>query len=270
MQNVDPYGHESKKQKIALAVGAALIVVALLVGFGISALGFNVPKNEVALAQNPQEPPPSLPAVVDPPQPSLPIEKPADVRMPDDIYNWLEHLRRTDEKLTADTNAIGMNAGIDRVSDLAGMYGQALDGNFENYEPRNNSENLNAKTDKTFQELADYFDSVPPPTECLAIYNAYKISLSETEANIHKIQELTDKAFSSAMQGGSMDGVVDDLKGIYANHKDGIDEHRRQTDVLVLQICDKYRTRKWFNIKPDPANPITKGMVDMLLSSMGN
>lgn len=270
MQQVDPYGKESKRQKVALAVGGGLLALALLVGFGISALGINVPKQQPVLAQQAKGPAPVLPAVADT-KDVLPIEKPAEVKMPDDIYNWLEHLRRTDEKLASDTNAIGMSAGIDRVSDMAGMYQKALDGNFEDYSPSNNSDNLNAKTDRTFQDLTTYFDSVPPPTECLPIYNAYKISLSETETNVHKIQQISDQAFSAAMkEGGNTSELVDKLKSIYSDHKDGIDEHRRETDILVQQICDKYRTRKWFGIKPDPANPITKGMVDMLVSSMGN
>ena len=271
MQHVDPYGNEAKKQKIALLVGVGVLVLAALVGFGISALGINKGKDQVALAQDPGDPSPVLPAVVAEPDPALPIEKPADIQMPDDVYNWLEHLRRTDERLTSETNAIGMTAGIDRVSGLADMYGKALDGNLEDYTPRTESDKVNQKTDSAFADLATYFDSVPPPAECRPIYNAYKISLSETEANIHKIQELTSQAFATAMSGdGNPNAVVDDLKTIYADHKDGIDEHRRLTDNGVQQICDKYRTRKWFGIKPDPANPIMKGMVDMLLSSMGN
>lgn len=270
MNQADPYASESKRQKLGLAIGGGLLVLALAIGFGIAALGINKPEDKVALAQKPPAENSALTAVVNDPPPALPIEKPEDVNMPDDVYNWLEHLRRTDERLASETNSIGMDAGISRMSHLRDMYGQALDGNFEDYNPSSQSDNINAKTDKTFEELAMYFDSYPPPTECLPIYNAYKISLSETEANVHQISQIMDQAFSSAMQGGSTDQMVDDLKNIYSGHKDGVDEHRRQTDILVQQICDKYRTRKWFNIKSDPANPIMQGMVDMLMSSMGN
>ena len=271
MNYVDPYSSESKKQKIGLAIGAGLLLVGLIIGFGIAALGLQRPQNEsVALAQQPTGNNAVLPAVGNEVEPALPIQKPDNVTMPDDIYNWLEHLRRTDEKLSAETNSIGMSAGIGRMSGLADMYGQALDGNFEDYDPSSQSQSLNNATQETFDELEYYFDSYPPPTECLPIYNAYKISLSETEANINQISRLMEQAMSTAMSGGSTDGVVNDLRGIYSGHRDGIDEHRRQTDLLVQQICDKYRTRKWFNIKADPANPIMQGMVDMLLSSLGN
>lgn len=270
VQNVDPYAKESGKQKVALWVGLGILVILLLVGFGMSALGLFNKKPDPVLAQKGPEIAPILPAAAPAQQPALPIEAPPKpVEMPQDIYDWLEHLRRTDEKLASDTNAIGMSAGIDRVSGLADMYGKALDGNFEDHNPRSESDNINKKTDRTFEELANYFDSLPPPTECVPIYNAFKTSLSETESNVHKIQQITDEAFSKAMSGGNTQDVVDSLKSIYSDHRDGIDEYRRETDNLVQRICDKYKTRKWFSIKPDPANPIMKGMVDMMLGSMG-
>lgn len=189
--------------------------------------------------------------------------------MPDDVYNWLEHLRKTDERLASEVNSIGMNAGVGSLAGIGKAYSQAM-GEDNGYDARTLADSMNARTMRAFQELQRSFESYPPPTECIPTYNAYKASLVETSASVQKIMTLMDQAFDSILNGGSPDRMINELMALSSGHRDGIDENRRQTDYLVQQTCIKYETRKWFNIKSDPANPMMKGMVDILSKSIGN
>lgn len=168
--------------------------------------------------------------------------------MPDDVYAWLRHLEETEmraRKLMSDQ--FGQVVGSTLGDLYQGMLDDALEEAFDpEADPagRRQSEVVQTTVDfrQQWRELGSYFDSHPVPTQCAPIKSVYEQSLREIGATMGEIGE--------AISGSDPD--VSRLLQVYSNHKGSIDNKRGETDDLVGQICNQYRTKKWFDIPPDP------------------
>lgn len=238
-------------------ITAAALVLLLL---GLSAAG--------VLRFGAHQSAPVLPVVVNSSPPVLTEPVPKHTEMPDDIRDWLEHLRKTEDQRVATTqqqmNHVLVNANLNSVLDQSDALKQWLDP----------GEDTNLKQDKGTQEtkqliegvrpawakLATFFESKVPPAECKEIGDKYDQVLRETGATIG---DLTD-----IINGGLDDprSAVSKLEKIKGDNSEHIDKPAKDVDQMVQDICDKYKTRKWFTIHGDIGSG---GMLSMPLPNFG-
>lgn len=175
--------------------------------------------------------------------------------MPDDIYIWLEHLRKTEE--------LRKSLAADQVGDLTVMMTRmktssitdAMKSLFTEEEspipldgaaPDKNSLVVDAKSKREeWKKLNDYFLSYPPPAECAPIQASYTQALGETGAMIVEILDAVSLASESPEQ------AIAALTKMQGTSGGRIDTLAKQTDDQVGDICRKYETRKWFGISGD-------------------
>ena len=167
--------------------------------------------------------------------------------MPEDIYKWLEHLRKTEEKriditmgqlTTAYTEKekAQLEGGVDALKDLL----NGIDNpDSEIHSPTEKLAKVLKKMHDDTKELQKFFDSYPPPQECVPIANAYDQALTETAG---QMGDIADHLAA---------GDVEKLLKMEGKSASGIDTAGKKTDRLVGEICDKYHKRRWFGIADD-------------------
>ncbi|MBL8067779.1 MAG: hypothetical protein JNM28_04965 [Armatimonadetes bacterium] len=262
-QPVDPYAAQSKRSMLGLGIGIGVLATLLLIGGGMAALGLLGPQSKVlpqvagnqsVLPSVPGDPSPALPLEAIKNEPALPKPQEA-IRMPDDVYNWLEHLRKTE-------NMRKSMAG-DQIGELTVMMTKmktssitdAMKGLFspdespipiDEKQPDKDSLVVDAgKKREQWKQLNDFFLSYPPPDECKPIQASYAQALGETGAMIVEILEAVDMASESP------DKAIAALTKMQGTSGGRIDQLAKQTDDQVNDICNKYQTRKWFGIQGD-------------------
>lgn len=258
----DPYANETKKSAMALGIGIGVLATLILVGGGLAALGLLGPKNDAVTVKAPAETSPVLPKVVEN-SPVLPKPDEA-VQMPDDVYQWLEHLRRTEEARKS------MSA--DQIGELtvmmAQMKGQGITDAMKSlFTPEESPIPVDEGPSKTeslamsaedkrreWRELSVYFMSVPAPSECAPIQASYAQALGETGAMIVEILEAVEMASESPEK------AVAALTKMQGTSGSRIDSLAKQTDTQVGEICRKYETRKWFDIQGDVGGGFLTGL----------
>lgn len=171
----------------------------------------------------------------------------SDLEMPDDIYKWLEHLRKTEEKrvditmgqlTTAYTEKekSQLAGGVDAIKDLLNGID---DPNSEMHPPTEKLAQVLKKMHDDTLDLLKFFDSYPPPKECVPIRDAYDQALNETAGQLGDIAD--------HLAAGDVDKL---MKMEHTSAKD-IDSAGEKTDRMVGEICDKYHKRRWFSIASD-------------------
>jgi hypothetical protein len=175
--------------------------------------------------------------------------------MPEDIHRWLEHLEKTERKRAqlSQSNMSKMMQIAQTASfgvDLDGLKAMAT-GDPDTPEPKLSRDEI-AEASETVKaewaELKKFFQSLPPPSECVRIADPYTHAIDETGAMIGDVLD----SLALAQDGDTQTA----LKGLYGmqNASKSIDQYGRTTDDRVGNICDKYSIRKWFNIQSDYGN----------------
>ncbi len=250
--HTDPYASESKKQKKILFVSLGLLAVILLAGFGLQAFAIQRQKSSPALAKVvPVAPPVLAQKHEETPVLQAPIEKP--VTMPQDIYDWLEHLRRTDEKRKdLSSKQIGELMGAlakMQSSRMSGMLDSIL-GDDTDPEKVRNAGRVNLEIDtrakrQAWDDLQTDFLSYPAPAECIPIQNSYAQSLTETGGMMFEILDSLKKS------GDDPEGAIAALTRMKGTSSERIDTLAKDADRGVGEVCDRYKTRKWFSVAED-------------------
>ena len=171
----------------------------------------------------------------------------APLDMPDDIYKWLEHLRKTEEKRIditmgqlseayTEKEKAQLEGGVDALKDLLNGID---DPNSELHSPTEKLAGVLKKMHDDTLDLLKFFDSYPPPKECIPIRDAYDQSLNETAG---QMGDIADHLAA---------GDIDKLMKMEGKSAKGIDSAGAKTDRLVGEICDKYHKRRWFSIASD-------------------
>lgn len=248
---------QTKKRNIAIAAGAGALVLALLIG-AIATNFLNrtaTQPAETVLQRQAKPPEPMLDKTATPPPPVLEKEAVAPKVMPDDVRRWLEHLEETEKRrerlvmeqfgsLTSLVPEMQMGIDVNTLKALA-------DGNESESEMKLGPDNLGTETNAMkakWDELKAFYRTPLPPQECLAVANTYWGALDEASA-------IMDDLFTT-LSGWKTDpqGTVKALQKTL-NTSTTIDRAGQQTDDLVKQICEKYETKKWFEIKSDIKMP---------------
>lgn len=239
-------------------------VVALLV-IGVIALGASgvlfargqKPEPGVLRTQKDPEPPgilqarPAPSAGVTAQQPPPPE---AQVNMPADVRAWLEHLERTERERSRLANQhIGeftvaltqlQMAGVqDLLNDI--MADPTSEDTLKS--PAKEQVQDFDKARAEWRALTDGFLNVVPPAECVPIRNRYEIALRETSAAIYDLIEILEMSQQPDADPKQLVGKLQGMRGASGH----IDAAGKETDALVQDICDKYKTRKWFSIAGD-------------------
>lgn len=182
----------------------------------------------------------------------------AQVNMPDDVRRWLEHLERVERKRNQLANAhIGrfmammvelQGAGIQEALEqmMTDMAGAASGEEAEMTPPAAGVAEDFEKARREWRDLATEFNSLPPPPDCVAARNEYDIALRETSAAVYDLIDILEQA----AQGGEAKDLVAKLQQMKGTSTH-IDQAGKATDRHVQDICDKYKTRKWFDIAGD-------------------
>jgi hypothetical protein len=175
--------------------------------------------------------------------------------MPDDIRRWLEHLERT-EKMRNTLAASQMMQAVSEMSqlqaqDLTGMMGDGDGDDSEEAANRKVDERANryaGNTDsmrRAWIDLANQFHSVPPPGECMGMRSTYDQVLSNTGSMMLEIINAVKSASNNRQS------ALQTLMSMQGQSNDRIDRPAKETDAMVEQVCSRYSTRKWFDIKSD-------------------
>ena len=238
-----------KTTLIAIVIGCIAAVCAG--GFALKSMGLigatgQTPEDKLLAAQGRTAVAP-LAAVGQTQETPLGVVGQKPLEMPDDIYQWLEHLRKSEDKRNEITMSQLTSAytekeksqvagGVDALKDLLNGID---DGTSEMHPPTEKLAELLKKMHDECHEVLVYFDSVEPPAECVPIRDAYDQALNEEAAQMGDIAD--------HLAAGDMEKLLK-MEGKSAQ---GIDTAGAKTDRLVGEICDKYHKRRWFDIASD-------------------
>jgi hypothetical protein len=239
-----------KNATIATVIGVCALAAAMIVGLtqGAKALGFGADRQKAEVLGAPGA---TSSAVLMAPgnsgPPVMTSEAKLPEKMPKEIFDWLEHLRKCEEERISITSGQGSKlmvekakgqiaGGVDAVKDLLNGID---DPNSEIHPPTEGLAKLIKQMHDETMNLVQYFNSVPPPEECIPIRDAYDRTIRETAG---QIGDVADSLAASDING---------LLSMKGKSNEGIDANGKKTDRLVGEICDKYHTSKWFSINGD-------------------
>lgn len=228
-----------------LALIAGIILVFILGLYASGALKQTASEGEEILASRARPGPPTLKATDQAPAP-----------MPPAIREWLEHLRRIEERknslnakqvaqlkiFMAKFQALGPAAGLLNDS------GDPEDQTNPEVPVKEQIQDLQGP----WRTLIKDFQAVPPPVECQPLADEYYAALNEVPAMMGDIQEIVNAVSQSA--GGSTDNAQDALTKAYSTQgtsHETIDTHFLNADSKLGEVCRHYNTDKWFAISPD-------------------
>lgn len=259
----------AKKQRNAVLLSIAVVITVLAAFAGMAASGLikiggaapppglsaKAGATDSMLTRPGDEPEAMLTRPAEEKAPALvesgPISMPADVRA------WLEHLERIEKKKN--------DLHVDQ-SDTAKMAAKMLEGaggitSIEDVntltDPDAAMPDMRGDVTAMFEELkqpwvalrAEFQRGPRVPAECAGLAATYSAALANIPSTIDQLtgivsgfnpqdsnaQSLAERARSAA-------------RGVGRNHKGSVDGSFSQADELLETICEKYNTRKWFDI----------------------
>jgi hypothetical protein len=172
-----------------------------------------------------------------------------NVKMPQDILDWLEHLRKVDRekndlagKETADMAAYGIK--LKTFGPAADMLENGVDDSDGTDPGKQTSQKIEDFKPQWDQIIQD-FQSMPPPDECKPIADDYESALDEISGMMDDINQ----AIKS--MGTDPSAALNTAQKLQGKSGSAIDEPLKRTDREVEDICRKYNTKKWFDIQSD-------------------
>lgn len=200
------------------------------------------------------------------PTPVLAKQAQAPAQMPQDVRDWLEHLRRIEErknKLNSQELAQlqVFSAKFQALGPAAGLLSGTGD------EEDNNNPEVPVKSQITdlaspWKQLVKDFQAVPPPPECQRLADEYFAGLNEIPGMMNDVQGVIDSVSQMASGNAPTDsnspsadqqakGALDKAYSMQGTSGTSIDAHFSSSDNMLGQICNQYNTPKWFSITPD-------------------
>jgi hypothetical protein len=190
---------------------------------------------------------------------SNPTLQSSRLTMPDDIRNWLAHLEKCEMKKRALTKKQAEEM-TDMIGDLKGAGGLTVDDVNAWSDPDSTTlpvidkvSSIARELQPAWTDLKQYFDSYPPPEECKPIAAAFDDGLQSIPDNMEQLNKIVSNLDMSKSQDDAKN-AREQAREVSRDHRRRIDEPFSRTDQLVGQVCDKYQTRKWFNIDAHGGN----------------
>lgn len=192
---------------------------------------------------------PLLRAEGSPPPPTL-NQGAQRIEMPADIRRWLEHLEAIEKRkndlsmkqlsqmavLMQQMKVLG--GGMGMLNEEEGGYGgdlgpsETAKGSFDAMRPE-------------WNQLITDFRSFPPPAECKPIADDYNRAINEIPGMNSDLAEILAGVASDPA------AALEKVMKIQNTSSNVIDRYLGASDSKVGDICRKYETRKWFDIKTD-------------------
>ena len=245
-----------RNQIIAAGLGALALIFALIMGLRAAGLlGANASRPQSKMLNATGSRPGDILAAMSDAGPKMLVstaQKPTELRMPQDVYDWLKHLEKCE----------GMKNQIigDQFTEMQ-VYEQKLQalgpgiGLMDPYEQSKDNDSDTAPGSYTagkvkdlrpkWQELINFYHSKKPPEECMQIADSFDNGLNEIAGEMGDVADILNSADSDPQ------GMLQSAKKLQNKSYD-IDRFLIQCDKGVGGICSKYNVNKWFNINPDP------------------
>lgn len=239
----------SKAKWWAIGVGALLLMaIAFVVGMQSGLITrANVQAPEAPSVLEAQAPKVDAPSVLEaqPPKVDAPsvLETEAPKPPPKHVVDWLEHLRRTEERRQrierniAPVMSMLVQATLARAAALGGVAQGDLDKAEADYErEREKLRQGYQQRQQEWAQLLQYFRSVPPPPECQTLADAYFAGLSKYITNISQIEKSLIENDVGGLT-GMLGSVQSELNALFA-----------RADEELTRVCEQYGIRKYFAI----------------------
>lgn len=169
--------------------------------------------------------------------------------MPDDVRTWLKHLEETERrrrqlttKQITDFQFAAQSAFGADAQDLMNP-DSTTDPNHPPGLQKLADEATKAKQE--WSDLVDFFNSKRPPTPCISLHDEYDETIRETGGEIGDVIDV--------LAGGvaQPDDSKRKLEAMRGTSEGSIDAHGEKSDQLLADLCSRYHTAKWFDIKGD-------------------
>ena len=189
-------------------------------------------------------------------------------QMPADVRDWLNHLQECEKRkvaLASDQNAEAMVAatrlqGMGGAANFLNNDGEVDPGSDENKDASQVGRDKILSFRPPWDQLVAFFNSKTPPAECAPLASNYNRALSELGGSMGDIADL--------LNGASKD-PASALKKAYAmqgKSPQQIDKYFNGASQKYGDICQKYDTKPWFEIKSD----VTMGGNLGIFGNLGN
>ena len=177
---------------------------------------------------------------------------PPNTHMPDDVYAWLKHLQKCEERKVeiSGDQAVEVSVWAQKNAALgAGMgmmdpYDQTK-GDGEDKAPGSYTKGKVLDLRPDWEELINYFHSVPPPAECVPIADDFDRAINQIPAMMGDLGDILNAADTDPQ------GALEKVKKMQNNSYGEIDRYFLRCDEKLTAICNKYQMSKWFNVKGD-------------------
>ncbi|MEN3001953.1 MAG: zinc ribbon domain-containing protein [Armatimonadota bacterium] len=203
---------------------------------GPSVLEAEAPKPEGPSVLEAEAPKPTGPSMLE-------AEAPKQQPPPPHILDWLEHLRRTEqrrqqmERNIAPVLSMMVQAIVLRAEVARGMAQGDLEQAEANYErEREKLRQGYQQRRKEWEALLQFFQSKQPPAECRVLADTYYAGLSEYITTISQIEE------------DLIEGDLGGLTGLLGSAQPELDAKFARADEELTKVCQQYGIRKYFSI----------------------
>lgn len=154
---------------------------------------------------------------------------------PQDILNWLEHLKRIERARQAMRN--DFTPAMDMLKNAL-----SLKSEIEEDQHEEKKQNIGAGYEayaQNWYKLQRDFESVPPPPSCKVLADTYHVALQNYIVLMVKIQESMAKE------------DIGGLMNMRGSAQGNVDQQLIQSDVELTKLCRQYRIPKDFSIESD-------------------
>jgi len=256
---------DRRKRAALYGVLAGLAVIAAVL-LGLSASGvLRLTAKEPATGQlqaQASEGPSLLEAQGSQPPPALESTAPPKKDMPQEVKDWLEHLRRC-ENLKNDLHRDQANTlGVIQKRLLSGAGGLTVkdvdrwtdpDGTTVDMDIFHDLDKQLSSMPEKWKELEQFFWSKPPPdADCQKIADAFGQGLREIPASINDVRKILSGFVGSGDP--SVEGQASAearLKEVGREHPKSLDQAFRDCERLLTRLFIKYDAEQYFHVESD-------------------
>lgn len=162
---------------------------------------------------------------------------------PKHVVDWLEHLRRTEERRqrmernVAPVMSMLVQATVARAAAMSGIAQGDFDKAEADYErEREKLRQGYQQRQREWAELLQYFKSVPPPPECQTLADTYFAGLSQYVTIITQIEK------------SLIENDIGGLTSMLGSVQSDLDARFARADEELTRVCEQYGIRKPFAI----------------------
>lgn len=249
---------DQKKRNVTIGIAAGVVVALVAVFLALKASGAlgvsGSSPNDKILAAKGSTPGNMLTKLGDTGTPVMQqaAQKPEDIKMPQDVYDWLKHLEKCEAmKIELEgQQVVELQLVMQKMQVLgAGMglmdpYDQSHGGD-DDKDPGSFAAGKMQDLRPKWNELIAFYRSKQPPAECQPIADDFDRALAEIPAQTGDLSDIMNSVMTDPQN--AMEKVQRMKNKSYAS----IDRYFLSCDRRLGDICMKYKVNKWFNIKAD-------------------